>query len=91
MLGLGRSVRVIVTRPRNQAGPLVARIEALGHEVVACPLIEIVSTGDDPVDTLRYLVMLLAPGDFTPPPGDAWRPAPGGTSADTAGWRDRPM
>ena len=50
----GRSVRVIVTRPRDQAGPLVARIEALGHEVVACPLIEIVSTGDEPVDTAGY-------------------------------------
>jgi uroporphyrinogen-III synthase len=34
-------VKVIVTRPREQAGPLVARLEALGHEVVACPLIEI--------------------------------------------------
>jgi uroporphyrinogen-III synthase len=34
-------VKVIVTRPRDQAGPLVARLEALGHEVVACPLIEI--------------------------------------------------
>jgi uroporphyrinogen III methyltransferase / synthase len=34
-------VKVIVTRPRDQAGPLVARLEELGHEVVACPLIEI--------------------------------------------------
>jgi uroporphyrinogen-III synthase len=34
-------VRVVVTRPRDQAGPLVSRLEALGHEVVACPLIEI--------------------------------------------------
>jgi uroporphyrinogen-III synthase len=34
-------VKVVVTRPRAQAGPLVARLEALGHEVVACPLIEI--------------------------------------------------
>jgi uroporphyrinogen-III synthase len=33
--------RVVVTRPRSQAGPLVARLEALGHEVVECPLIEI--------------------------------------------------
>jgi uroporphyrinogen-III synthase len=32
---------VVVTRPRDQAGPLVARLEALGHEIVACPLIEI--------------------------------------------------
>jgi uroporphyrinogen III methyltransferase / synthase len=34
-------VRVVVTRPREQAGPLVDRLEALGHEVVECPLIEI--------------------------------------------------
>ncbi|MEK6275227.1 MAG: uroporphyrinogen-III synthase [Actinomycetota bacterium] len=34
-------MKVIVTRPRDQAGPLVARLEELGHEVVACPLIEI--------------------------------------------------
>jgi uroporphyrinogen III methyltransferase/synthase len=34
-------VRVVVTRPREQAGPLVARLEDLGHEVVECPLIEI--------------------------------------------------
>ena len=55
-------MRVIVTRPRDQAGPLVARIEALGHEVVACPLIEIVSTGDDPVDTTGYdWVVLTSP------------------------------
>jgi uroporphyrinogen-III synthase len=34
-------VRVVVTRPRDQAGPLVSRLEELGHEVVECPLIEI--------------------------------------------------
>jgi uroporphyrinogen-III synthase len=34
-------VKVIVTRPREQAGPLVARLEELGHEVVECPLIRI--------------------------------------------------
>jgi uroporphyrinogen-III synthase len=34
-------VRIVVTRPREQAGPLVSRLEALGHEVVECPLIEI--------------------------------------------------
>jgi uroporphyrinogen III methyltransferase / synthase len=48
------SVKVIVTRPRVQAGPLVQRVEALGHEVVECPLIEIVPTGDGPVDTAGY-------------------------------------
>jgi uroporphyrinogen-III synthase len=34
-------VKVIVTRPRDQAGPLVARLEELGLDVVECPLIEI--------------------------------------------------
>jgi len=34
-------VKVVVTRPREQAGPLVSRLEDLGHEVVECPLIEI--------------------------------------------------
>jgi uroporphyrinogen III methyltransferase / synthase len=47
-------VRVIVTRPRDQAGPLVDRIEALGHEVVACPLIEIERTGPDEIDASAY-------------------------------------
>jgi uroporphyrinogen-III synthase len=46
-------VRVIVTRPRDQAGPLVQRLEALGVEVVACPLIEI-EPFDDPVDVAGY-------------------------------------
>jgi uroporphyrinogen-III synthase len=39
-------VRVVVTRPRDQAGPLVRRLEELGHEVVECPLIEIEPFGD---------------------------------------------
>jgi uroporphyrinogen-III synthase len=34
-------VKVVVTRPRQQAGPLVSRLEELGHAVVECPLIEI--------------------------------------------------
>jgi uroporphyrinogen-III synthase len=46
-------VKVIVTRPREQAGPLVARIEELGHEVVACPLIEI-EPFEEPVDVEGY-------------------------------------
>jgi uroporphyrinogen-III synthase len=48
------SVRVVVTRRRAQAGPLVARLEALGHQVVECPLIEIVPIEDGPVDTSGY-------------------------------------
>jgi uroporphyrinogen III methyltransferase/synthase len=47
-------MKVIVTRHRAQAGPLVQRLEARGHEVVECPLIEIVPLGDEPVDTTGY-------------------------------------
>jgi uroporphyrinogen-III synthase len=55
-------MKVIVTRPRAQAGPLVARVEALGHDVVACPLIEIVAASEDAVDTTGYdWVVLTSP------------------------------
>jgi len=47
-------MKVIVTRPREQAGPLVERLEALGLDVVECPLIEIVRTSDEPVDCAGY-------------------------------------
>lgn len=46
-------MKVIVTRPRDQAGPLVARLEELGHEVVECPLIEI-EPFEDAVDVDGY-------------------------------------
>ena len=47
-------MRVIVTRPRDQAGPLVERLELRGHEVVECPLIEIVRTSDEQIDAAGY-------------------------------------
>jgi uroporphyrinogen-III synthase len=47
-------VRVIVTRARAQAGPLVERLEALGAEVVECPLIEIERTSDEAIDGAGY-------------------------------------
>lgn len=47
-------MQVIVTRPRDQAGPLVERLEELGHEVVSCPLIEIVSVEGGPLYTDGY-------------------------------------
>ena len=46
-------MKVVVTRPRGQAGPLVRRLEEQGHEVVECPLIEIEPTDDD-VDVQGY-------------------------------------
>jgi uroporphyrinogen III methyltransferase/synthase len=47
-------VRVVVTRAEVQAGPLVERLEALGHEVVRCPLIRLEPLGDDPLDLSGY-------------------------------------
>jgi uroporphyrinogen-III synthase len=47
-------MRVIVTRPRDQARSLVERLEALGVDVVACPLIAIERTSDEPVDAAGY-------------------------------------
>jgi uroporphyrinogen-III synthase len=47
-------VRVVVTRAAAQAEPLVSRLEALGHEVVRCPLIRVEPLGDDPLDLSGY-------------------------------------
>ena len=47
-------MRVIVTRPRAQAGPLADRLEALGAAVVECPLIEIERTSDAEIDGAGY-------------------------------------
>ena len=46
--------RVIVTRAREQLEPLAGRIEALGHEVVRCPLIELEPTGPAEVEAAGY-------------------------------------
>ena len=50
----GTLARVIVTRPRGQELELVTRLEALGYEVVHCPLFEIEALGDEPVDVSGY-------------------------------------
>jgi uroporphyrinogen III methyltransferase / synthase len=47
-------VRVVVTRAASQADALVERLEALGHEVVRCPLIRIEPLGGGPVDPTGY-------------------------------------
>src|SRR5471032_2492005 len=47
-------MKVIVTRPRAQARPLVSALEAIGAEVVECPLIEIEWTSDEPIDGTGY-------------------------------------
>ena len=47
-------MRMIVTRPRAQAGPLVEALSALGAEVIECPLIEIERISDEPIDAAGY-------------------------------------
>ncbi|HZT15101.1 MAG TPA: uroporphyrinogen-III synthase [Gaiellaceae bacterium] len=47
-------MRVLVTRPRAQSRQLVERLEALGADVVECPLIEIEPLSDEPVDASGY-------------------------------------
>jgi uroporphyrinogen-III synthase len=47
-------MKVVVTRPRSQAGTLAVALEELGAEVVECPLIEIERTSDEPIDATGY-------------------------------------
>ena len=47
-------MRVIVTRPRTQAEPLLTALRAEGFEPVACPVIETETIDDGPVDVSGY-------------------------------------
>jgi uroporphyrinogen-III synthase len=47
-------LRLIVTRAREQAEPLAERLEAQGHEVVRCPLIELEPIGPAELDLSGY-------------------------------------
>lgn len=47
-------MRIVVTRPREQARELADRLRELGHEVVLCPLIEIEPLGDGPIELGPY-------------------------------------
>ena len=47
-------MKVVVTRPRERAAELVGRLDALGHEVAVCPLVETEPLGDGPVDVDGY-------------------------------------
>jgi uroporphyrinogen III methyltransferase / synthase len=49
-----RRVRVVVTRAERQSRRLAARLEALGCDVVLCPLIEVEPAGDEAIDTAPY-------------------------------------
>ena len=54
-----KRVRAIVTRAAGQAEPLARRLEALGLDVVRCPLIELEPVGPDevPVDGYDWVVV----------------------------------
>lgn len=47
-------MRIVVTRPEAEAGELTARLEALGHEVIVCPLIAIEPLDGAPIDVAAY-------------------------------------
>jgi uroporphyrinogen-III synthase len=47
-------MRVVVTRPRDQAGPLADALRARGFEPVLCPLIETEPIDDGPIDVDGY-------------------------------------
>ncbi len=47
-------MRVVITRPREQAEPLASRLRALGHEVVIFPLVRVEPVGGGPVDVEGY-------------------------------------
>jgi uroporphyrinogen-III synthase len=47
-------MKIVVTRAEAQSDELAARLEALGHEVLRCPLIRIEPLGDDPIDASAY-------------------------------------
>jgi uroporphyrinogen-III synthase len=47
-------MRVIVTRPRAQAGPLAEALRAAGFEPVVCPLVELEPIDDGPIDVVGY-------------------------------------
>jgi uroporphyrinogen-III synthase len=47
-------MRVIVTRPADQAGPLAEALRDAGFEPVLCPLIEVEPIDDSPIDVQGY-------------------------------------
>ena len=51
---MGGRVQVVVTRAEEQARPLAARLEALGADVVLCPLVRVEALGDERIDVAGY-------------------------------------
>ena len=52
-------MRVLVTRPREQAQPLVDALAAAGFDAVVEPLIRIEPLSDDPIDVENYDLVLV--------------------------------
>ena len=48
-----------MTRPRGQEEELTRGLAALGHEVVHCPLLEVESLGDEPIDVSGYVWVIV--------------------------------
>lgn len=47
-------MRIAVTRPEEDAGPLKAKLEAMGHEVAMAPLLAIAPRNDVTIEPLPY-------------------------------------
>ena len=56
-------MRVIVTRPRKQAGPLVDALREAGFEPVLCPLIEVEPIDDGPIEVAGYDWVIVTSGN----------------------------
>jgi uroporphyrinogen-III synthase len=51
-------MKLIITRPIEDAAPLKAKLEAMGHRVVVAPLLDIVPRGDGQIPARRYQAAL---------------------------------
>lgn len=47
-------MRLLVTRPAEDAAALIERLREIGHEAIASPVLEIVARGEPPTDWGRY-------------------------------------
>ncbi|MGE4250358.1 MAG: uroporphyrinogen-III synthase [Parvibaculaceae bacterium] len=52
-------MRLLVTRPRDDAQPLKARLEQLGHDVITSPLLEIAPCRDVDIPIVPYQLVAL--------------------------------
>jgi uroporphyrinogen-III synthase len=74
-------VRIVVTRPREQAAALVERLEELGYEVALCPLIAIEPTGPEQIDVSGYDWVVVTSANGARELAKRMRGQPGRTAA----------